>query len=240
MEKTLTLNDVGIKAKSKKEVYFVLTTEGAIYLPPIMDADSSYLKEIAWGTKLFLYNKNVKVVKVPQIKRLYIADILKWGKSKTKIESYLPTYKYAKFPNREWLCNVLNTIAYDEFQKYVKDAYRHREKEIVLTRGLDLVSIPEITKIFSESQNISYEKGRSHFLMRDFKRKRKWSEIEDDMIVDEERKHKLNELNLKIKQLEEIVTIHEQREDGFLKDKEKLVILYQKGIINSDGEAIEE
>ena len=76
--------------------------------------------------------------------------------------------------------------------------------------------------------------------MRDFKRKRKWSEIEDDMIVDEERKHKLNELNLKIKQLEGIVTIHEQREDEFLKDKEKLVILYQKGIINSDGEAIEE
>ena len=56
--------------------------------------------------------------------------------------------------------------------------------------------------------------------MGDFKRKRKWSEIEDDMIVDEERKHKLNELNLKIKQLEEIVTIHEQREDEFLKDKE--------------------
>ena len=68
MEKTLTLNDVAIKAKSKKEAYFVLTIEGAIYLHPIMHANSSYLKEVARGTKLFLYNKNVKVVKVPQIK----------------------------------------------------------------------------------------------------------------------------------------------------------------------------
>ena len=33
MEK-LTVTDVGIKAKSKLEVYRVLTTEGGVYLPP--------------------------------------------------------------------------------------------------------------------------------------------------------------------------------------------------------------
>ena len=94
--------------------------EGGIYLPPIMDANSSYLKEIARGTKLFLYSKDVKVLKVPQIKKLYIADILNWGKSNTHINSYLPTYKYVKFPNREWIWNVLNTIAYDDFQNMLK------------------------------------------------------------------------------------------------------------------------
>ena len=47
MEKTLTLNDVAIKAKCKKGVYFVLTTEGGIYLPTILDANSSYLNEVA-------------------------------------------------------------------------------------------------------------------------------------------------------------------------------------------------
>ena len=136
-----------------------------------MDANSSYLKEIARGNKLFLYSKDVKVLKVLQIKKLYIADILNWGKSNTDINSYLPTYKYVKFPNREWICNVLSTIAYDNFQKYVKDVFRNREKELILNKGLDLAAIPEIAKIFSESYNISYEKGRSHFLMRDFKRK---------------------------------------------------------------------
>ena len=239
MEKSFTLNDVAIKARSKKEVYYVLTTEGGIYLPPIIDANSSYLKEIARGTKLFLYSKNVKVIKVPQIKKLFVNDILKWGKSKTNIDAYLPTYKYVKFPNREWICNVLNTIAYEDFQKYVKEAFRNREKELVMTKGLDLAAIPEIAKIFSESHNISYEKGRSHFIMRDFKRKRKWYEIEDDMKVDLQGTNKFDELNLKIKQLENKVALHAEREEELLKDKEKLVILYENGIIDSDGEAIE-
>ena len=239
MEKSFTLNDVAIKARSKKEVYYVLTTEGGIYLPPIIDANSSYLKEIVRGTKLFLYSKNVKVIKVPQIKKLFVNDILKWGKSKTNIDAYLPTYKYVKFPNREWICNVLNTIAYEDFQKYVKEAFRNREKELVMTKGLDLAAIPEIAKIFSESHNISYEKGRSHFIMRDFKRKRKWYEIEDDMKVDLQGTNKFDELNLKIKQLENKVALHAEREEELLKDKEKLVILYENGIIDSDGEAIE-
>ena len=239
MEKSFTLNDVAIKARSKKEVYYVLTTEGGIYLHPIIDANSSYLKEIARGTKLFLYSKNVKVIKVPHIKKLFVNDILKWGKSKTNIDAYLPTCKYVKFPNREWICNVLNTIAYEDFQKYVKEAFRNREKELVMTKGLDLAAIPEIAKIFSESHNISYEKGRSHFIMRDFKRKRKWYEIEDDMKVDLQGTNKFDELNLKIKQLDDKVALHAEREEELLKDKEKLVILYENGIIDSDGEAIE-
>ena len=237
MEKSFTLNDVAIKARSKKEVYYVLATEGGIYLPPIIDANSSYLKEIARGTKLFLYSKNVKVIKVPQIKKLFVNDILKWGKSKTNIDAYLPTYKYVKFPNREWICNALNTIAYEDFQKYVKEAFRNREKQLVMTKGLDLAAIPKIAKIFSESHNISYEKGRSHFIMRDFKRK--WYEIEDDMKVDLQGTNKFDELNLKIKQLEDKVALHAEREEELLKDKEKLVILYENGIIDSDGEAIE-
>ena len=75
MEKALTINEVAIKARSKKEFYSVLSAEGGIYLPPIMDANSSYFKDIVTGNKKFLYSKN-KVVKVPQIKRLYITDIL--------------------------------------------------------------------------------------------------------------------------------------------------------------------
>ena len=159
------------------------------------------------------------MIKVPQIKKLFVNDILKWGKSKTNIDAYLPTYKYAKFPNREWICNVLNTIAYEDFQKYVKEAFRNREKELVMTKGLDLAAIPEIAKIFSESHNISYEKGRFHFIMRDFKRKRKWYEIEDDMKVDLQGTNKFDELNLKIKQLEDKVALHAEREEELLKDK---------------------
>ena len=131
----------------------------------------------------------------------------------------------------------INIIAYDDFQKYVKDIFRSREKEFILTKGLDFAAILEIAKIFSESHNISYEKGRFHFLMRDFIRK--WYEKEEDMKIYGQGSSKLDKLKLKIKQLEEKVATHEERVDRFLNNKEKLIILYQNGIIDSDGEAIE-
>ena len=57
------------------------------------------------------------------------------------------------------------------------------------------------------------------------------------MKVDLQGTNKFDELNLKIKQLEDKVALHAEREEELLKDKEKLVILYENGIIDSDGEA---
>ena len=47
--KEITLNDISIKARSKMEVYLVLTVEGGLYLPPILDANRAYLKDIMSG-----------------------------------------------------------------------------------------------------------------------------------------------------------------------------------------------
>ena len=49
MIKEITLNDISIKARSKREVYLVLTVEGGLYLPPILDANRAYLKDIMSG-----------------------------------------------------------------------------------------------------------------------------------------------------------------------------------------------
>ena len=51
MEKEITLNDISIHAKSKKEIYHVFTVEGGIYLPPILDADKIYIRNIIRGYK---------------------------------------------------------------------------------------------------------------------------------------------------------------------------------------------
>ena len=55
----------------------------------------------------------------------------------------------------------------------------------------------------------------------------------------EESKRKTLELKQKIEQLEDTIADYQRREDLFLKDKEKLVKLYQLGKIDSDGEYIE-
>ena len=46
MEKEITLNDIAIRDMRKKEVYQVLTIEGALYLPPMADANKKYIQKL--------------------------------------------------------------------------------------------------------------------------------------------------------------------------------------------------
>ena len=115
MEKEITINDIAIHARSKKEICHVLTAEGGLYLPPIMDANRKYIQNIVRGLKKFMYSKDIKVVKVTQIEALSIKKLLQWGKANTAINLYLPTYDYDKYPNRDWLCNLLNSLEHPKF-----------------------------------------------------------------------------------------------------------------------------
>ena len=99
--KDIILSDLSFKANRKKEIYMVLTVEGGLYLSSIMDANRNFIRVVISGTKLFLYLKNVKWTKVPQIEKLY----LKHSKVRKRQCQYLSEYKYSKFPNRVWLCN---------------------------------------------------------------------------------------------------------------------------------------
>ena len=69
MEKEISKKDIAIHAKSKNEVYLMLTVKEGIYLSPIMDANKKYIQNIRKGHRKFL-SKDIKVVKVPQIEKL--------------------------------------------------------------------------------------------------------------------------------------------------------------------------
>ena len=59
MEKSsqLAISEISLKARSNKEVYTILSIEGGIYLPPILDANQSYLKGILTSKKKFFLAK---------------------------------------------------------------------------------------------------------------------------------------------------------------------------------------
>ena len=192
------------------------------------------------GKKKFLYSKDVKWVKVPHIKSLSIQDILNFAKENTDIESYLPNYDYDKFPNRDWLCNIINTIANKTFSSFISEAMDKREKMLIMNRGLKVEAIPEIVSIFSRSKNVSVMNGRTHFLLRKGKHHGKKSLQDREMQDAEEAKENISRLTNKIKELEERVNVHQSRENSLLQDKEKLCKLYELGIIDSDGEYIED
>ena len=54
MEETknrLTVTDISIRAKSKVELYRVLTTEGEVYLPPCKECNYKLIRDIIAGKK---------------------------------------------------------------------------------------------------------------------------------------------------------------------------------------------
>ena len=50
-KKTLNVVKAGIKAKSKQEIYRVVTSEAGIFLPPKHDAPIDFIREVCLGTK---------------------------------------------------------------------------------------------------------------------------------------------------------------------------------------------
>ena len=93
-------------------------------------------------------------MKVSQNEKLSIKSILKWEHDHTNINPYLPSYDYDKYPNRDWIWNVLNSIAHDKFQKLIKDALKSKEKMIVMKSRINFEIIPEIVNIFAKLQNV--------------------------------------------------------------------------------------
>ena len=76
----------------------------------------------------------------------------------------MPKYEYLKDLNREWLCNVINTIIPEKFQKYIELRVEERKKSLINSQNLGISVQPEFMKLFQQSKSISTVKGKSHFL----------------------------------------------------------------------------
>ena len=86
----LTISEISLKARSKKEVYTILSIEDGIYLHPISDANQSYLKGILTVKKKYFLSKDIMVKRVPQIEHLRVKELINFASENCDIKSYLP------------------------------------------------------------------------------------------------------------------------------------------------------
>ena len=238
IDNDFTINDLGAKCRSKSELYHLLSTEGGIYLPPMQDATQKYLRDIMRGYKLYLKSSDVKLIQVPQYKGLRVWDIIKFAQTKMYIDRYLPDYEYKKEPNRTWLCNVINSVIPDDFREYVSEKVRVRKLSLINSQNLCVKVKPEFLNIFKNSQSVSLQKGKSHFLAR-LPKKPKYQEQIDQH--EEEVKHyevKMIKLEQEIDRLKATMQdmIDIGHEDSLNTDK--LGKLYELGIIDKEGNPI--
>ena len=232
----ISVNQIGIKCKSKKEVYNLLTTEGGYYLPPLADTHYKFISQILVGDKKALKWKDVKVCMVPHYKGLTIPEILQFARNHFAIDEFIPSYEYNKHPNRDWIWNIINTSCQAEFQLFIHQKISERVKHVISKKSMNIKVLPEFASIFESSKNISTERGRSHFLIK-ASRKRKWEEVKRE---DEEQLRETAKLNQilqeKVNSMKSRIDEYEKNQDELLKDREKLVKLNDEGIIDSDGE----
>ena len=88
MEKSrINLNMLGIKAKTKNELYRLLTTEANLYLPPQKETSIYFVRDIvqscnkasSWHLTFknyALYTEDIMLISVPQIKGLTVEDFV--------------------------------------------------------------------------------------------------------------------------------------------------------------------
>ena len=127
----ITVNDLAVKCKSKTELYNVLMREGNVYLPPKQDATQKYLRELLLGKKSYVKWNEAIVIQVPQYKGFRVKDLLNFAESEFEIHDFLPKYDYNKEPNREWLCNLINTLITDKFKEFINIEIKRRNKELI-------------------------------------------------------------------------------------------------------------
>ena len=162
----IQISQIGLKSRSKKEVYDLLWNEGDIYLPPIRYAYHKFISQVIIGEKKLLKCSAIKVCRVPHLKHLRVEDLLAFGAKHINIDDYIPLYNYHKLPNREWLANVLNTLVGQKFKDFTEEKICARVKHIVNKKKLNVMALPEFINIFKKTKNISGEKGRSHYLIK--------------------------------------------------------------------------
>ena len=150
----------------------------------------------------------------------------------------MPDYDYLKDPNREWLCNIINTIIPDKFLNYVQTKIEERRQQLIDTQNLGISVQPKFINIFKSSQSISIVNGKSHFLTRlpkptkDQMRIQKLEEEKKEIIFKaKDTETQLLELKRKLKELED--------DQKFADDNaEKLSKLFELGVIDDKGEFI--
>ena len=118
-------------------------------------------------------------------------NILLFAADNVDISSYLPEYEYNKNPQREWICNVVNTLLHGKFKEFIANSMHACEKKLVQNKRLNVVVLAQFVKMFANSNNVSVSKRRTHFLLRSPFSKRKCYEIENDNQLLKEAKEKI-------------------------------------------------
>ena len=131
-----------IKARSKREVCFVLIVESDLFLPSIYHPCRAYLKGIM-RAYIEIAKTQMTLMNLSNIQPLSNYHILKFANEDTLIETYLHGYENYKISKSGW--NAMLWIFFKQkFSSYIFLAIKRREKLIILNCEVQIKAVSEI------------------------------------------------------------------------------------------------
>lgn len=112
----------------------------------------------------FVKYDDLKAIRVDRFEGLEVEALLSWARDHVDIESYLPSYKYKRAPNREWLCNIckhpfadpsVHSLKPVEFKAYIKEKLKAREQMVFVKKVHTIDCIPEVADAFEHTSHVS-------------------------------------------------------------------------------------
>ena len=71
----------------------------------------------------------------------------------------MPEYENSKEPNRERVCNVVNTLLSDDFKEFIDQRVNERKQSLIDSQDFRIAARPEFIQLFKESKSVSLKKG---------------------------------------------------------------------------------
>ena len=154
--------DLAAKFKSKTEFYNLLRMRWDLSsIQTGLDSWSSL--KIVNRRNLFIICNKVEVIKVPRYNGLQDRELLKFASFKVNIQDYLSDYQNNKKSNKEWICNLINTLIPKEFHEFIQEKVEKRRDELIESQNLGIKVKPEFADLIVKSNAVSIMKGKSHF-----------------------------------------------------------------------------
>ena len=144
--------------------------------------------------------------------------------------------------------SIVNTLIPDEFGKLIAEKIKSRETMVIKKKKMIVNAMPEFVALFKKTRFISCmfetfdyllclgEKGKSNILIRaNLKRSREEFEGGQRKLGEEIWCEEKERMTMQIERLKQKIDQMEQMEENYLLDREKLWILFEKGIIDESG-----
>ena len=139
-------------------MYRFLSTDCGAYLPGYSHCTIWHLKDLVGNQRRLVLSGDVSHVTLPLFEGLYIDDLLTFarGFNNGEIMQCLPSVEKEinKLP-REYIGNVVQTVAKDVFTAWVKQRVDARNQKLAADREVAINMDPTIAAIFSSSNAIS-------------------------------------------------------------------------------------